>query len=90
MAKVGVRELKNRLSEYLGRVKQGETVTVTERGRPVAELIPAHSSALRQRFEPMIRAGLLRWGGGKPRGLTRPIRAKGGASASRIVIEDRR
>ncbi len=90
MATVGVRELKNRLSAYLGRVKQGETVTVTERGHPVAELIPAHASALRQKLEPLIRAGLLTWKGGKPHGLPRPVRARGGNSASRIVVEDRR
>ena len=38
MTNVGVRELKNRLSEYLRRVANGERVVVTERGRPVATL----------------------------------------------------
>ncbi len=40
MATVGVRELKNRLSEYLRRVAEGEVVIVTDRGRVVAELRP--------------------------------------------------
>lgn len=40
MKEVGVRELKNRLSEYLRRVKAGEDVVVTEHGRPLAKLSP--------------------------------------------------
>jgi prevent-host-death family protein len=38
---VGVRELRQNLSRYLERVKQGETLTVTERGREVARLVPS-------------------------------------------------
>lgn len=38
MEQVGVRELKNRLSEYLRRVDHGEVILVTDRGRPVAEI----------------------------------------------------
>jgi prevent-host-death family protein len=40
MAKVGVRELRQNLSKYLHRVKQGEALTVTERGREVARVVP--------------------------------------------------
>jgi prevent-host-death family protein len=37
---VGVRELKARLSEHLERVARGEVLTVTRRGRRVAQIIP--------------------------------------------------
>lgn len=40
MRTVGVRELKNRLSEYLRQVRAGEGVLVTDRGEVVAELNP--------------------------------------------------
>src|SRR5271156_4468844 len=40
MKSVGVRDLKNRLSEYLRRVRLGESVLVTDRGEVVAELLP--------------------------------------------------
>jgi antitoxin (DNA-binding transcriptional repressor) of toxin-antitoxin stability system len=40
MRAVGVRELKNRLSEYLRAVREGECVYVTDRGRVIAELRP--------------------------------------------------
>lgn len=37
---VAVRELRQNLSRYLRRVKEGESLVVTERGREVARLIP--------------------------------------------------
>jgi prevent-host-death family protein len=40
MASVGVRELRQRASELLRRVEQGETIEVTDRGRRVAVLSP--------------------------------------------------
>jgi len=39
-----VSELKAGLSKYLARVKRGEEVVVTERGKPVAKLVPLSSS----------------------------------------------
>jgi prevent-host-death family protein len=41
MAAIGVRELRQRASELLRRVEQGETIEVTDRGRRVAVLAPA-------------------------------------------------
>lgn len=40
MKTVGVRDLKNRLSEYLRQVRSGEGVLVTDRGQVIAELTP--------------------------------------------------
>ena len=40
MGTVGVRELRQRASELLRRVEAGETIEVTDRGRPVAVLAP--------------------------------------------------
>ncbi len=39
-ARVGIRELRQNLSVYVDRVKEGETLEVTEHGHPVAELAP--------------------------------------------------
>jgi prevent-host-death family protein len=41
MKSVGLRDLKNRLSEYVREVRSGESLLVTDRGEVVAELIPA-------------------------------------------------
>ena len=54
MKTVGVRELKNRLSEYLRDVRAGERVLVTDRGEVVAELAPPGQS-----HEPDVPAALL-------------------------------
>jgi prevent-host-death family protein len=40
MTSVGVRELRQRASELLRRVERGETIEITDRGRPVALLAP--------------------------------------------------
>jgi prevent-host-death family protein len=52
---VGVRELKNRLSEYLRSVRLGESVLVTDRGEVVAELLPPGQG----QTDPSVPAGLL-------------------------------
>jgi len=41
MERIGIRELRQRASEWLRRVAQGESFEVTDRGRPVALLVPA-------------------------------------------------
>lgn len=41
---VGVRDLRQNLSRYLERVKEGETLTVTERGHEVARLVPSRDA----------------------------------------------
>ncbi len=45
-ARVGVRELRQNLSIYLDRVKEGETLEVTEHGYPVARLGPLPETPL--------------------------------------------
>jgi prevent-host-death family protein len=89
MAAVGIRELKNQLSRYLKRVRTGERLVVTERGNPVAILSPPPSTPGDRRIEALLRRGTARWGGGKPRGASRPPRVKG-PSVAQAVIEDRR
>lgn len=67
MTKVGIKELKAKLSEYVERARDGEMVVVTDRGEPVAELVPL--SPMKRRLLQMVDAGELSWGGGKPKGL---------------------
>jgi prevent-host-death family protein len=43
MSSIGIRDLRQRASEYLRRVEAGETIEVTDRGRPVALLTPIPS-----------------------------------------------
>ena len=46
MAEVSIRELRNHGGEVVDRVARGEHVTVTRRGKQVAELRPVRSSAV--------------------------------------------
>lgn len=45
MTSVGIRELRQRASELLRLVEDGETVEITDRGRPVAVLAPLPEAA---------------------------------------------
>ena len=84
---VGVRDLKNGLSRYLERVREGEEIIVTDRGRPVARLSALDSSV--DRLSDLIAAGVVR--PAKRTKRRRPARrVKPGGSVSDLVAEQRR
>ena len=89
MSHVGVRESKNQLSRYLKRVQMGEEIVVTEHGRSVARLLPILTPPLKKDLAPLLREGVVQWGGGKPRGLSRRTLIQG-QSLAEMVVEDRR
>jgi prevent-host-death family protein len=63
MTTTTVSKLKASLSEYLRLVKAGEEVLVSERGRPIAKLVPVTGKdALPDHLAEMARQGLLRVG----------------------------
>jgi prevent-host-death family protein len=51
---VGVRELRDRLSQHLASVKEGHSITVTDHGRPVARIVPVDGPT---KLEMLIAAG---------------------------------
>jgi prevent-host-death family protein len=67
---VGVRDLKNRLSAHLDRVKGGEEIMVTAHGRPIARLIPVGADV--DRMTALVDAGIVR----APRTTTRRLPAR--------------
>jgi len=84
-AEVGVRELHDRLSEYLEKVEQGAEIVVTRRGKRIARLSKVDAG---RPFEDLERRGLVRWPK-KPRTLRKAaIESKG--SVSDLVAEQRR
>lgn len=93
MASVGIKELKNRLTHYLRRTKQGEELIVTERGRPIALIQPIQVAqrvvSLEARLARLAAQGLVTLPTGKP--LQRVRLAKvSGPPVSRTILEDRR
>lgn len=87
--RVGIRDLKARLSGYVRDVKNGGTVTITERGRPVGRLIPVGASP-EGTMEHLARSGDVAWSGRKlPAG--RPVARvrRGRRTVADIVVENR-
>ncbi|MDH7578282.1 MAG: type II toxin-antitoxin system prevent-host-death family antitoxin [Bacillota bacterium] len=84
---VGIREIKNRFSWYLQRVKKGEVLIITERNTPVAKLIPMQTPP---DVLNLLDTGLVCWKGGKPQGLIEPPSIQGTKTIAEIVAEDRR
>ena len=65
MKAAAVSKLKAALSEYLARVKQGEEVLVTERGKPIARIVPIRGGMPDDaRRRELARRGVLRLGKG--------------------------
>lgn len=55
MERIGVRELNQNTSQVLARVSGGETVEITDRGRPIARLVPV--SGDRSMLADLVAAG---------------------------------
>lgn len=92
MKKVGSREFKNRQGYYLRQVRKGEIILVTDRGKPVAKLVPPEGEAapkprLEEKLRELAEQDHIRLA---RRAFPRfePVRAKG-KPASRMILEDR-
>jgi len=88
MITIGIKQAKIHLSEYLRKVRAGERVVITERGKPIAEITKPRGAG-NERLEAMVRDGEAIWSGGKPRGSRKRVKIKG-RPISETVIEDRR
>jgi prevent-host-death family protein len=92
MRRIGSRELKNRLGKYLRAVRQGQTLLITDRGRPIAQLGPAptepNRTTLENRLKELEAQGLIRLAQ-RPMGNFKAVPSRG-KSASQMLIEDRR
>jgi prevent-host-death family protein len=89
MHSVGIKALKNRLSEFVRAAAAGETVLVTDRGQVVAELVPprvpADASPAERCLGDLLRRGLLVQAKVSPR--ARPPRRKPVAKLADVLRE---
>ena len=84
MRTAGIRELKQNASAVVAEVAAGETVTITDRGRPVARLVPIGEGSLSD----LIEAGRARPARRKLSDLgPAPRRPAGAPELSRLVEE---
>ncbi|HEX5138854.1 MAG TPA: type II toxin-antitoxin system prevent-host-death family antitoxin [Planctomycetota bacterium] len=76
MKSIGIRELRQRASECLRLVRHGEVIQVTDRGRPVATLVPIRP---KNALDGLEATGRLTAEEGDLLDLGGPVRAKRGA-----------
>lgn len=86
--RIGIRELKSRLSECIREVKAGGTFVITEHGHPVARIIPEGVS-LRERVEALRKAGAIAWNERRLRPATPAGKVRGNKTVAALVVENR-
>jgi prevent-host-death family protein len=84
MDSVGIRDLRQRASELVRRVEAGETIEVTDRGRPVARLGPIAKKGTM--LEQLRAAGETSGRSKGLKGLPPPLRPKRGADLPSQVL----
>lgn len=82
---IGVRELRANLSRWLERVKEGEEIVVTERGKPIARIVPEERE---HPFDRLVAEGAITPAKRPKRPAPEPVKVKG--LVSEFVIRDRR
>jgi prevent-host-death family protein len=93
MKRVSVSFLRATLSACLAKVKTGEELLVTERGKPIAKIVPSvrAGSSLSSQLSALERAGLVRTGSGKlPEDFRQMPRSRDPkATARHALLEER-
>lgn len=92
MISAGIKEVKNNLSRLLARVKEGEEILITDRGRPVARIVQENQGkkSVREALGSLVQRGLIVLPSrSTPREHISPIKTTG-RPVSEMVIEDRR
>ena len=87
MRSIGVRELRQNASRYLREVKRGETVEVTERGEPIARLVPIPEEST---YERLVAEGRIRPATRDPRDLGAPLEPMPGVPLASEILEQMR
>jgi prevent-host-death family protein len=82
---VGIRELKQHLSQYLDRAAQGEIIQVTDRGVVKAQIVPVPGAG---RFAQGVEEGWIT-AAGHPGGLGPAVRTPGLRRVAEVLAEDR-
>jgi len=77
--------LQQHASEVVRRAAAGEVVEITDRGRPVARLVPLASGQLAN----LITAGLARPSRAAMRDLPRPLPASAGPTLTQLLADQR-
>jgi prevent-host-death family protein len=85
---VGVRDLKARLSEYLHKVKEGQTILITEHGKAVGRILPVELS-MDERILNLVQAGQVEWNGEKLNPVEPAATNRSGRQVADLLVEMR-
>jgi prevent-host-death family protein len=88
MIKIGISKLRNKLGEYLRLVKNGETIIVTERGKPIGLIVPVKPTT-EEKMQAVVDAGLAEWNGKKVKPVKPVAKNRRDQQISDLVSEDR-
>ena len=84
--------MKARLSEYVSRARDGETIIVTLHNKPIAQIVPLDVvDPAVEELRALAARGVVEWSGGKPLGFPpgEGPKLRAGLSASDAVIQER-
>jgi prevent-host-death family protein len=87
MYRIGIRELRQHASRYLREAQRGETIEVTDRGRPVARLVPVPAGG---GLEELISSGRADGAEGDPLELGPPLPPSPGQPLPSAALADLR
>ncbi len=90
MKTVGVADLKSGLSAHLASVKAGEELLVTDRGRPLARIVPISGGAVPPNISELARRGLVKLPGHKPEKVAPRVKDPGRQLLSALLEERHR
>lgn len=85
---IGIRELKAQLSSHVKEVKEGATLVITDRGEPVARLVPV-ASPLESKVQQLLESGNAAWSGRKLSPVVPTVPVRGPKMVSELLLEDR-
>jgi prevent-host-death family protein len=86
---VGIRDLKAQLSHYLRQVAQGDTIVITDHGKPVGQITPI-AEDLDARMKRLVETGVVAWSGRRYSPTQPPVeKLKQDVMISDLLLEDR-
>jgi len=88
---IGIRELKEQLSGHIREVKNGTTLVITERGKPVARLLPISpaDTPVEDKLLGLVESGVISWSGRKLSPDVSVIPVRGSKTVAEMLVEDR-
>ena len=92
MKTASISQTKNQLSALIDKVRQGETIVITDHDRPVAKLVPAQAENGEEAAGALVnleRKGIIRRGNSAVPRLSAPIKPRAGSSVLAALLQDR-